>query len=196
MPSLSAKLAVCAFLLGGFAFTGDIGRLADRGSSLVEKARWPIVSGPDGAAVPSATGIGSQPAGRSQGAAAASPGHSDRGRRPSTPALLPSASLETLDLRTLEAGDLVTVWAGSPPAPYQFDIVDPATGDAVVRAAGRASDQPLAPVERTRLTGDPNHPARLTLGASLQLLPLGIAHGGRSAPPESLGTIRALAVGR
>ena len=192
MPSLLAKLSACGLIVGGFAMTGDLGRLADRGADLLNATgvptdlrdpEAPAVAGPARAAAPAAPSIaaGAHP----PPVAPALPG------RRAEPPRLPVSSPASLDLGSLRPGQRLTVWVGSPPVPHAFDIVDPATGEVLEQAA--AGGHPSMTPRRLQLTADGPRSSVITLGTRVRLVPLGIARGGSTADPtDRLGPIRAI----
>jgi hypothetical protein len=195
-------------IVGGFAATGDLGHLVDRGTKLVNATTVPVdveaepASPPPGPvpkpayavqAVPAVQPVQSAPAAPAAPAAAeardAPVGH------PVAAPRLPVSTLESLDLRTLAPGKRLAVWVGTPPALVAFDVVDPAAGEVLEQQLTQAGGAPHAIPRRVRLEGDASRPRQIVRGGSLRLSPLGIAHGAIPAgPTETLGPVRAIQV--
>jgi len=200
MQSLLAKLATIALLGAGFAVTGDLRRLAERGSRLLnstavpagrsdavgaEPALGPPPVAPAGASAPTITEPPSSPA-----------VHRDAPLgRPVDALRLPTSTLDTVDLRSLAPGARVTVWVGSPTATVAFDVVDPVSGEVLEQSASQPGGGPQAVSRRLRLEGASSLPTRIDRGGMLRLTPLGVAYGGRPVgPAETLGPVRAIDV--
>lgn len=209
MPSLLSKLAACGLLAGGFAVTGDLGRLADRGSKLLNATGVPSEQTPDEAGppptpppalsppTPAVSPLPAAPAPRPSLAPAMPPARGMTAdtppSRPQEPRRLPVSTPASLDVGSLRPGQRLTVWAGSPPAPHAFDIVDPTTGEVLEQTS--ADGQPGVSQRRLRLEAASSQPTRLDRGGTLRLMPLGVAYGSRPAgPAEMLGPVRALEV--
>jgi len=202
MQSLLAKFAAVALLGAGFAATGDLRRLAERGSRLLNSTAVPAgdadaagaqpAPGPPPTAAPAPT-ISQPRVAEPQGSQAIHP-DAPLGR-PVDALRLPMSTLETVDLRALAPGARVTVWVGSPPAAVAFDIVDPASGEVLEQSASLSGGGPLAVSRRLRLEGASGRPTEIDRGGMLRLVPLGVAYGSRpSGPTETLGPVRALEV--
>jgi len=203
MQSFLSKLAGFGLIVGGFAATGDLRGLVDRGTRLVNATTVPVdaeaepASPPPGPvpqsayavqAVPTAPPV--QPAPPAPAEARDAPvGH------PVAAARLPVSTLESLDLRTLAPGKRLAVWVGTPPALVAFDVVDPASGEVLEQQLTQAGEAPHAIPRRVRLEGDTSRPRQIVRGGSLRLSPLGIAHGASPAgPTETLGPVRAIQI--
>jgi hypothetical protein len=107
-----------------------------------------------------------------------------------------------VDLGAIPAGSRVTVWI-SPPAARSaraasrqpcvaFDIVDPATGEALMHGGGSAAKrvtiQPAGSSAAGRI---------LIKGGMIRVVPVGLAHGARGpADGETIGPIAAMATDR
>ncbi|MEI6240075.1 MAG: hypothetical protein WCR51_06780 [Planctomycetia bacterium] len=200
MQSLLAKLAAFGVIVGGFAATGDLRRLAERGTRLVNATTVPVEAAPpapgsdrgpppSGPSHPEPVVSPAQPAPAPAEARDAPVGH------PVSAARLPVSTLESINLRTLSPGKRLAVWVGTPPALVAFDIVDPASGEVLEQQLTQAGGAPHAIPRRVRLEGDASRPRQIVRGGSLRLLPLGIAHGASPAgPAETLGPVRAIEV--
>jgi hypothetical protein len=203
MQSFLSKLAGFGLIVGGFAATGDLRGLVDRGTKLVNATTVPVDAEAEPASPP--PGPVPQPAYAVQALPAAPPvqpalpapaeardapvGH------PVAAARLPVSTLESLDLRTLAPGKRLAVWVGTPPALVAFDVVDPASGEVLEQQLTQAGEAPHAIPRRVRLEGDAARPRQIVRGGSLRLSPLGIAHGASPAgPTETLGPVRAIQI--
>ena len=189
MQSLVTKLAAFGVIVGGFAATGDLRRLADRGVRLVNATGVPVEA-EAAAPMPQAQPVPSlQPAPPAPAEARDAPvGH------PVSAPRLPVSTLESLDLRTLSPGRRLAVWVGTPPTLVAFDLVDPATGEVLEQELTQAGGVPHAIPRRVRLEGDSSRPL-IVRGGALRLTPLGVAYGGGPAgTTETLGPVRAIEV--
>lgn len=192
MHSLLARLAAVAMLVGGFAVTGDLGRLAERSAGVLAATTVPTERS---RAVPPASPPAPPPrAGEVLLPKPVVPPRDAPIGQPVAPTRLPVSSLTSLDLGTLSPGDRLVVWIGTPPSPIDFDIIDPPTGEALERAPLQSGSRHHATPRRLLLEGDPSRPREIARGATLRVVPLGIASGGRSAVAETLGPVRAIEV--
>lgn len=201
MQSLLSKLAAFGVIVGGFAATGDLRRLADRGTRLVNATGVPVEA--EAALPPPAAE--SQPSHTIQAApvippvqpappAPAEARDAPVGHPVSAPRL-PVSTLESLDLRTLAPGKRLAVWVGTPAALVAFDIVDPASSEVLEQQLAQAGGAPHAIPRRIRLEGDGARPQQILRGGTLRLSPLGVAYGASPVgPTETLGPIRAIEV--
>jgi hypothetical protein len=209
MSTIFSRLAAVGIIAGGFALTGDLGRLAKRGFEIVHADDVPTpddgpAADPPAAERPPETGerpaAGEKTNGPGQNAAAtASPrpggvvGHAEF--RP------PDDGIEQVSLASLTAGDRVVAWLALPRRSggraYRclvFDVIDPATGEALVYEAvsftADASPKATAvPPRRVRLQGDGLGGA-VVRGGMIDLGRRGIAADG--VGHESIGPIVAL----
>lgn len=196
MQSLLAKLAAVSLIGAGFAVTGDLRRLADRGTRFLNATAVPTGEADHASGQPAPGPLpaaGSVPALPERGESVQ---HRDAPLGSPVDALrLPTSTLDTIDLRALAAGARVTVWVGTPPAPVAFDIVDPASGEVLEQSVSLSGGGPQAVSRRLRLEGASSRPTRIDRGSTLRLIPLGVAYGSRPAgPAETLGPVRALEV--
>jgi len=196
MQSLLAKLATIALLGAGFAVTGDLRRLAERGTRFLNATAVPI-GGSDAAGAQPAPGP--PPAAHTPTITAPKSTpvvHRDAPLgRPVDALRLPTSTLDTVDLRSLAPGARVTLWVGSPTATLAFDVVDPASGEVLEQSASQPGGGPQAVSRRLRLEGASSRPTRIDRGGMLRLTPLGVAYGSRPAgPAETLGPVRAIEV--
>jgi len=188
MQSLVAKLAALALLAAGFALTGDLRRLVERGTRFLDAAGGP-------AGTPAETPIDG-PATRASVLPRLPPEPRDAplGRQVDVPRL-PTSTLDTVDLRALVPGTRLTVWVGTPPVAVAFEVVDSAAGEVLEQSAAPSGGGPLTVPRRLRLEAASSRPLRIERGGMLRLTPLGVAHGSRPAgPAEPLGPVRALEV--
>lgn len=200
MSNLLARCAAIAVVGGGFTATGDLGWLAARGMRLINARTVPSEQPAAEPFLPPA-----QPAAPVPPAAPPPPAlpappvpqAADPFRGP--PAPLPVARAaeeprppvggpERLDLARLQPGERVTVWIGrsaaaGPQPSIVFDLIDPATGEALLVGRG------MAP--RRVSIG----PGVVASGDTLLVTPSGPA---RQAPnaTERLGPVTAIAIGR
>jgi len=209
MQSFLSKLAGFGLIVGGFAATGDLRGLVDRGTRLVNATTVPVdaeaepASPPPGPvpqpayavqAAPTVQPVQPAPAAPVAPAAPAEARDAPIGH-PVAAARLPVSTLESLDLRTLVPGKRLAVWVGTPPALVAFDVVDPASGEVLEQQLTQAGGAPHAIPRRVRLEGDAARPRQIVRGGSLRLSPLGIAHGASPAgPTETLGPVRAIQI--
>jgi len=197
VQSLLAKLAAVALLGAGFAVTGDLRRLAERGSRFLNSTAVPAGDAPAAGAQPAPgllpTAAPAPTIAEPQGGQALHP-DAPLGR-PVDSLRLPTSTLESVDLRALTPGARVTAWVGSPPAAVTFDVVDPASGEVLEQSASMSGGGLLAVSRRLRLEAASSRPTQIDRGGMLRLVPLGVAYGSRPAgPAETLGPVRALEV--
>lgn len=193
MQPLLARIAAVALLGAGFAVTGDLRRLAERATRFLNATTVP--TGGADRATASAT-AGQAPAASGAQATLVPDHHRDAPLgRPVDAPRLPTATLDTVDLRSLAPGARVMVWVGSPTATVAFDVVDPVSGEVLEQSGSQPGGGPQAVSRRLRLEGMSTLPTRIDRGGMLQLTPLGVAYGGRPAgPAETLGPVRAIEV--
>jgi hypothetical protein len=225
MQTFLAKCTALAVLLGGFFVTGDVAKLAEQGTKLLNATTVPEASPAEDAfppqtavaapyqaatpALPQPVPSPTQPP--AQSAAAAMPtapepapaphpraplGH--RVTRPVPPAESPAA----LELSTLRAGDRLLVWVGRYPsttAVIAYDIVDPVAGEALEhRHLFEDEDAAVHAVpRRVQIAGDSMRGGLIMRGGMLRLLPTGIVHGaGTVQQAEVIGPVRAMQLQR
>jgi hypothetical protein len=218
MQSFLAKVAALALVAGGFAVTGDLGRLVDRGRRVIE-GRGRAATAPAEAPPQVAAGA-AEPPRTAAPAAAVDPGplapllpaeplaarprdpaaDAPVGRRVAVPPP-PTTGPAAVDPRQLAAGARVLVWvrqAGRPANAAHdlvaLDIVDPGSAEALLhRHAALALDG------RTRVEAAPRRVVIGTAGASriargepLRLTPLHGVNG--PGQPETLGSVAAIEI--
>jgi len=205
MPNLLAKLTALGLIGGGFAATGDLGWIAERGMRVIDAAD---VAGPSDSAAPL------PPADVAQKVAAASPPiAASEAARPAVPApaapvapappvpaaravMTPPAGGPTeVSWSGIAAGDRVVVWLTTGGTRcLVLDIVDPAAGEALAYEAAAVSPEgrPLTaagPPRRVVVGRQPGERG-LAVGGMLNLASAGIATHGQSG--RWLGPIEAL----
>jgi len=209
MTNFLARCATIAVVGGGFAATGDLGWLAARGMRLInartvpseqhaaEAVPLPAPAVPPLPAAPAAPTLpptlpatpAAQAADPFRGPPATLP--VARGADDERP---PVGGPERIDLASLRAGERVTVWIGRPaaagPQPsITFDLIDPATGEALLLGRG------MAP-RRVTIGTAAGGPGRVVArGDTLLITQSGPA---RQAPnaADALGPVTAIASGR
>lgn len=175
MRTFLAKCSAVALIAGGFALTGDAGRLLARGRGVIDATTIPQAAAPPAPAPPVASDAPAgaeaesaatppvQPATAPASAASApvSPPPPDAPIGSPAPRFVPGGAGQTsVNVTALSPGDRILVWiargaARDTVAPLAFDVVDPATGDAIElrHASGDDRLSPLAPRRRVRLEG-------------------------------------------
>lgn len=176
MRTFLARCGTLGVLAGGFMLTGDAGWVIARGTSLLNATS---ISPPDTAGLVSGQ---TEPAVVTP--APVSPPAVEAIVHPTlaAPPVPPPADggLSAIDLRLLRPGDRLLVWVmGTPTA---FDLVDPATGEAIQQPQTR----------RVRITGAADG-HRLVRGGAATVQPLSGASGHTPAA-ERFGPVQAIAV--
>ncbi|MBM4023197.1 MAG: hypothetical protein FJ284_13355 [Planctomycetes bacterium] len=200
MDGFFSKVFLLAVIVAGFAFTGDLNWVADRGLRVLSAtdvtppsaARGPLpaVEPPPPTAVTSPAAAAAPRPQPGQAAAA----------RPAAGIRPPAVGPDAVAWSTLESGDRVLVWLGGRVARcLAIDVVDPAAGEALAYEVAGPVDagRPLiaaAPPARV-IVGRPaagRPPAALAKGGMLHVAPAGIAAVGDAG--RWLGPIEGLAV--
>lgn len=221
MSTILARCTALGIVAGGFALTGDLGRLADRGMRVLSASDVPATRSVEtqpsvepAPAVHTAAKPAPVPVGMPTPATAAAPtppcGSADDAAPVVQAAdLRPQAGgPDTIDVSQLQPGNRLVVWLAvvrRPGAPaYRclvFDIVDPAAAEALVyEAVSFTKDgQPKAaalPPRRVRI-GTPS-PSGSSIGrlGTMRIQPLGIAHATAHDEGDTIGPIVALDVVR
>lgn len=180
MRAWLTNACVLALLVGGFAFTGDAGRIVARGRGVLEATTVPhdpnLADTADAGRDSPPASEADPPEAAPPRAVAADPGEprpapptTAEESRPQSPApdapvaarvAPPTAGRGPAEVRlaALASGDRVVVWIGGGrrrATPIAFDLVDPSAGDALEqRDAGADSDGPVhAPLRRVRILG-------------------------------------------
>jgi len=205
MPNLLAKLTALGMIGGGFAATGDLGWIAERGMRVLDAAD---VAGPSDPAEPVPTpGVAqkiveaSPPIAPLEAARPAAPGPgAPVAPAPPLPAARavmkpPTGGPTEVAWSGIAAGDRVVVWlATGGTRCLVLDIVDPATGEALAYEAAAVSPEgrPLtaAGPPRRVVVGRQAGERGLAVGGMLNLASAGIATHGQSG--RWLGPIEAL----
>jgi hypothetical protein len=162
MQSFLAKCAALGIVAGGFAVTGDLGRLADRGQRLLEASTVPSETPPDAAAgagdapphvtePPTAAGPSAAPQPTLQPSAAPQPLATEPVRPAAREALFdpplgrafvvpapPATGPESIDLERLTAGSRLLVWVRRPGAANTSRTTDLIALDLIDPHAGEA----------------------------------------------------------
>jgi hypothetical protein len=220
--SILSRLAAVGLVAGGFALTGDLGRLADTGLRVLNARDVPAAKAeqtepvppaePVAAAAPALTAlpeadvptpVTAAPAPAAAGPAAATPVVRSGDLRP------PAGGPEEVALGSLDAGSRVVIWLavrrGGAQSAYRclvIDVVYPAESEALLYEAvsftadGRPAAAASAP-RRIRLVGDPAAPT-IRRGQFTAYQPLGTAAVAdrAHAAAESIGPIVAIDVVR
>jgi hypothetical protein len=213
MQNSLGTLVAIVIIAGGFLLTGDLGWCARRGLQLIQRSpptdlvTAPAAGPPDETAEETADKGGDEAAGQAD-SAVGSPGGSAteptvEPLAPATPhRTIPDGGPERVDLSFLSAGARLFVWTrsgGREPVCHVCDVVDPASGEALVRRRGVIDGQTIdAAAQRVRIvssTPGGSAPAtpRLDRGGPFLLVPLGLAHDRRDQP-DAGSTIIALGV--
>lgn len=171
-------------LVAGFGITGDAGWIVSRGQRLLDATSVPAMAdlwpGSQGAA-PTAAAVG-EPAAQPTPAVQPAPVVVHVSPSLAAPADLPpdGGGLAVIDLRLLRPGNRVRLWvAGSAVA---YDLVDPATGEAI--------QQPATRRVVIRGTSDPH---RLDRGSMIVVQPRG-GISGHEPPAQRIGPVQAIDV--
>jgi hypothetical protein len=212
MSNILSRLAAVGIVAGGFALTGDLGKLAQRGIDVVNSrdVPWPRAThaeatpspADDGAQSASETTASPEPAAGAVASGAAAPGPTrplgvvrDTEFRP------PRDGLDQIDPSSLEAGGRIVVWLSMPRRSggraYRclvFDVVDPSSGEALAYEAvsftGDGVPQATAtPPHRVRLVGH-GPSGTIVRGGEIDVQRRGIAADGVGG--ECIGPIAAL----
>jgi hypothetical protein len=218
MSTILSRVAAVGIVAGGFALTGDLGRLAERGMRVLNASDVPAAPAVDPvpaeqAAAPTLTAVPEATPPTPLAPRAAAPGDATR---PSAPAPLvrstdlrpPAGGPDEIAVRTLSSGSRVVIWLAVPrgAGPQAFrclvlDLVDPADAEALLYEAvsftadGRPAAATSAP-RRVRLSGE----GAIRRGGHLGYRSLGTAAvpdlADSRTPAESVGPIVAIDVTR
>lgn len=217
MSNILARCTAVGIVAGGFALTGDLGLLAERGLKVINASDVPAAQqadAPSGSLTPVAEAPAlptptPPPAPASSPAAAPAPttteavppAAGDDGElvraRDFVP---PSSGVTQIDIAALPPGGRIVAWLTTPRGTagrrYRclvFDLVDPATGEALayeaVSFAADGSPQATAvPPSRVRIAGSGPR-AEIVAGGMIHVERRGIADGGLR---EAIGPVAAL----
>jgi hypothetical protein len=215
MSSILARCTALGIVAGGFALTGDLGWIADRGLAVLNASDVPAprpeadapVPAPEPAPTPSArdaAAVPMKPPTAAPADAAPAPIHdaSDAAVAGAADLRPPTGGPERVDLDGLRAGDRVVVWVATAPrsgrpSAYRclvLDMVDPARAEALVYEAiaftpdGQPKATASAP-KRVRLAD-----ALIAQGGMIRIRRLGIAHEAAGDSGEALGPVAAVDV--
>jgi hypothetical protein len=198
MQNLLAKLAALGVIGGGFAATGDLGWIAQRGMRVLDTVDVAPPTAEEPPALADAIGHDLTPPSGSPIAPPAPVAPSVPGVAPPARAVVmkpPAGGPQRLGWANLAAGGRVVVWlAGGGSRCLVLDVVDPATGEALAYEAAAVSPEgrPLttAGPPRRVVVGRGGDENELAVGGMLHLTPAGIASEGNSG--RWLGPIDAL----
>lgn len=222
MSSILSRIAAVGIIAGGFALTGDLGRLARRGLEVVNSRDVPAARTADDGDASAVTATPNDETSRQVeqvAAAAEALAHAGDAKAavPTGPAAgktaltrdtdfrPPQEGIDTIELSSLDAGNRVVVWLMMPRRSggraYRclvFDIVDPSAGEALayeaVSFAADGSPQATATApRRVRLQGDGLGGAVAKSGR-IDIQRRGVAADGVGS--ESIGPVAALSVVR
>lgn len=213
MSNILSRVAAVGIVAGGFALTGDLGKLAQRGIDVVnsQDVPWPHAAhanaepGPaDETAMPATESMAST----EQAAAVTTSGTAAAGStRPlgvvvrDTEFRPPRDGVDQVDPSSLEAGGRIVVWLAMPRRSggraYRclvFDVVDPSTAEALAYEAVSFTDDGLpqatsAPPRRVRLVGH-GPGGTIVRGGEIDVQRRGIAADGVGS--ECIGPVAAL----
>lgn len=217
MSSILSRFAAIGIIAGGFALTGDLGKLAKRGLDVVNSRDVPTATPEESGMSPAATALAdaatrdvdrivataeavangspvqsSTPPGSPQGKAVIA---RDTDFRP------PQHGIDTIELSSLTAGNRIVVWLAMPRRSggraYRclvFDVVDPAAGEALAYeavsfAADGSPQATAAPPRRVRLQGD-GHGGAVAKSGLIDVQRRGVAADG--VGHETIGPVAAL----
>ncbi len=203
MPNLLAKLTALGMIGGGFAATGDLGWIAERGMRVLDAAD---VAGPSDPADPMPSADVAQKIGAAspptapdiaQPAVAPAAPIAPLAPAPPLPAVMkpPTGGPTEVAWSGIAAGDRVVIWlATGGTRCLVLDIVDPATGEALAYEAAAVSPEgrPLTasgPPRRV-VVGRQAGERGLAVGGMLNLASAGIATHGQGG--RWLGPIEAI----
>lgn len=176
MHNLLGTCLAIGILVGGFAVTGDLGRLAARGMRVIQATDVPVGFTQDPGPGPGVAPVDAPAATTVTAASGVVP-------RPAVVAGPPRRGIgpERVELAAARPGQRILVWLGTNAEPLPVDVVDPATA-AVILHGG--------PPRRATIAG-----GAVVRGESLRVISLGLAHAG-SRVDESLGTVTGIGGGR
>jgi|GEM_PF-1117786 len=224
MRNTFGKLVTLSLLGSGFAATGDLGWVARRGMQFLEASTVPAEAAvpqagpsepmPAQAATPEFGAdlqpVGASPTLPSSNPATPAPSLPDVAPEPAPwyAARPPAGGPAFVELANLESGTRLYVWTVAGPAsghPHRclaLDIVDPATGAALLHRGHepprRVTILPPAPAgffAASRSTGQGGGAAgRIAVRSSFSVVPCGLAHAAARQPqPETIGPVVAIA---
>lgn len=223
--SILSRLAAVGLVAGGFALTGDLGRLADTGLRVLNARDIPAPRAepviPAEPAAPALTALPEADAPTPVATPAVEPAAAEAPAAGPAPAAAPpvvrsgdlrppAGGPEEVAIGSLDAGSRVVIWLavrrGGAQSAYRclvLDIVDPAESEALLYEAvsftadGRPAAAASAP-RRIRLVGGPTVAGTIRRGQFTAYQPLGTAAAAdrAHAAPESVGPIVAIDVVR
>lgn len=196
MSTFFSRLLAVGIIAGGFALTGDLGRLASRGRDVLNARDVP-------ASEPAATETAAvDPATKGPTTAGSEPSAGTPGREVDFRPL--RDVVDRVDVSALDAGDRVMVWLAVPRGSggrvfrcLVLDMIDAAGSEAlayeaVSQAADGSPKATAAPPRRVRIRGD-GPEGTLTTGGALEIQRRGVAADGvghdRLGPIVALGLV-------
>lgn len=200
MQNSLGTLVAIVIIAGGFLLTGDLGWCARRGFELIQRSPPTDPAGTPAADPPHEAAQAADSAAGSTGVSAPEP--PAESVAPVAPRrTIPDGGPERVDLGSLSAGARLVVWTrsgGREPVCHVCDVVDPASGEALVRRGvldGRTIDTAARRVRIASSTpgGTAAAAPLLVRGGPFRLVPLGLAHDRRDHP-DAGSTIIALGV--
>lgn len=197
MSTILSRLVAVGIIAGGFALTGDLGRLASRGLAVLNARDVPSARPEAPEATSAAAAQPSAPASPAPGQPRTAPQESEF--RP------PVDGVGQVDLAGLAPGDRVVIWLTSPRGSggrahrcLVFDMIDPSESEAlayeaVSLAADGSPKATAAPPRRVRLRGEGTGGV-VVVGGWAEVQRRGVAADGvgleRFGPVVALGLVR------
>lgn len=222
MQSFLAKCAALGIVAGGFALTGDLGRLAARGRRLLDATGVPAYGSVGrtetaaGQALLPAVSPGRAPAPAEQPPAAKPqarplPGDTVADAPADTPADAPvgrpvpplpsSGGVAAVDLRQIAPGGRVLIWVRRPGAAaigqedrelIALDVIDPATGEALEHRPAAVGDRSPSHAVPRRVAVATAQAGRIARGDTLRLSPVRGVNG--TGTVEEIGRVLAVEI--
>jgi len=216
MSSILSRFVAIGIIAGGFALTGDLGKLAKRGLDVVNSRDVPTATPEESGMSPAATALADAATrdverivATAEAVANGSPAQTPAAGAPLGKAVIardadfhpPQHGIDTIELSSLTAGNRIVVWLAMPRRSggraYRclvFDVVDPAAGEALayeaVSFATDGSPQATAvPPRRVRLQGD-GHGGAVAKSGLIDVQRRGVAADG--VGHETIGPVAAL----
>jgi len=217
MSSILSRIAAIGIIAGGLAVTGDLGKLAKRGLDVVNSRDVPTARPEESVSSPAEMALADvanreveQIVATAEAIAGGNPPqNSTPPGAPLGKAVIardadfhpPQHGIDTIEMSSLTAGNRIVVWLAMPRRSggraYRclvFDVVDPATGEALayeaVSFAADGSPQSTAvPPRRVRLQGD-GHGGAVAKSGLIDVQRRGVAADG--VGHETIGPVAAL----
>lgn len=217
--SILSRLTAVGLVAGGFALTGDLGRLADKGLKVLNARDVPAARAPDEVplppepASPALTAVPEAATPTPVAAPAAEPSPPETRPAPAAPVVRsgdlrpPTGGPDEVSIRSLAAGSRVVIWLavrrGSGSSAYRclvLDVVDPAEAEALLYEAVTfaADGRPAAAASAPRRIRLADAPAAATIRrgqfTAYEVLGTAAVTGHGHAATESIGPIVAIDV--